>query len=248
MKIKFLIFAIIFIFSASFSFAASCKYKWKIDQCTSAIKSFSWKDNMKYIWLWGRLKDFEDFPCIQDSAEARAFQIAMDENFKKIDKDAEKYLKDLYGGKNYYFWKWSSSDFFDWVKDIFQKKDDLKRMYDEACIKSFNEAKDCVDDISSSEPKIATSVLDSIDFLNWWQWSWACFLLSKAKTDIFLEVAHNWLLLNRQQVSKDQHKEYVQHQRDKNGKLLQAMRVNWSYLEKLSYKWTSKTKHTINSR
>jgi hypothetical protein len=27
----------------------------------------------------------------------------MDENFKKIDKDAEKYLKDLYGGKNYYF-------------------------------------------------------------------------------------------------------------------------------------------------
>jgi len=27
MKIKFLIFAIIFMFSASFSFAASCKYK-----------------------------------------------------------------------------------------------------------------------------------------------------------------------------------------------------------------------------
>ena len=73
-------------------------------------------------------------------------------------------------------------------------------------------------------------------------------MLAKVKTDIFLEIAYNWLLLNRQQVTRDQQKEYIQNQRENFWDVLEAMRVNQAYIERLNKKWTSKTKHTLNSR
>ena len=77
MKIRNFIFAFLIIFSFPInSTFADCKYTSQISKCDAALKSFTGKDNLKYIWVWWSLRDFKDFPCIQDSDEARIFQIA----------------------------------------------------------------------------------------------------------------------------------------------------------------------------
>lgn len=228
---------LIVIFTSENIFA--CKYSWKINSCKSALKSFIWKD-FENMTVWWRLRNFSDFPCIQAWDEAIAFQIATDENFSKIDKDMDNFLKELYKSKNFYFSWWQS--YFEWVQQIFLQRDEFKKRYDKACVQSFSETLECVND---GENK-ALSVLWSLNFIWWAQKSGSCFLLWKTKTDIFLDIAYNWLLLNSTQVWRDKHKEYVQKERDAYSDLMRTMKVNQSYIERLNSKWTSKTKHTYN--
>lgn len=250
MKIKILFFILFFVIFTSSTSASECKYLNKFYQCDAAIKSFIWKSNSKLIWVWGSLKDFTDFPCIQDSEEARIFQIAVDENFKEIDKEMDEYLKNLFESKNYYFWKEKNNNYIEWIEHIFLKKDEFQEKYNEACRISFMETADCTKNLAHKDPKeqASISVVWALDFINWQKNSWSCFSLAWVKSNIFLEVAYNWLLLNRQQVSKDMQKQYVQTQRENYWKVLEAMRLNQSYIERINSQWTSKTKHTLNSR
>ena len=251
MKIRNFIFAFLIIFSFPInSTFADCKYTSQISKCDAALKSFTGKDNLKYIWVWWSLRDFKDFPCIQDSDEARIFQIATHENFKSIDKELDQYLKDLFESKSYYFWKQRQGTYFEGIEHIFLKKDEFKKRYTEACTKSYEETGECTKNSAYAEKasQQAVSILWAINFISWNRWPWSCYLLAKVKTDIFLEIAYNWLLLNRQQVTRDQQKEYIQNQRENFWDVLEAMRVNQAYIERLNKKWTSKTKHTLNSR
>lgn len=250
MKNKNLLFWVLLFLFLWIDFAYWCKYQSKIDKCNSALENFTWKNNSKYISVWSSLRDFHEFPCIQDSAEARVFQIAIDENFKDIDKQMDKYLKDLYSSKWFYFWEWKKYDFFDWVNHIFENQKKFLKMYSDACSKSLEEASECTKNLAfeNTKDQWSTSVLKALELISWANASWSCYLLAKTKSSIFLDIAYNWLLLNLQQVSRDQHKLYVQWQRESYWKLLEAIRINQSYVERLSSKWTSKTKHTLNSR
>lgn len=234
-KIIFLIFIFCF-FSIQNTFA-ECKYTAKINKCNSAIKSFIWDKKKDIIIVSWSLKDFLDFPCIQNWDEARVFQIAMDENFSKIDKEMDKYLKDLYESK-WYFFSWQNS-FFEWIEQIFLKKDEFKKRYNEACTLSLKETIEC----TKTWEQNAVSILWAINFIHWANGSWSCFLLGETKSNIFLEIAYNWILLNSSQNFKDSHKKYVQDEREAYGRLLETMRINQSYIERLNSKWPSKTKH-----
>lgn len=210
----------------------------------SALESFSGK-SLKEVKVGWSLKDFTDFPCIQDWKEWLYYQISMDANFKEIDKEMDKYLSDLYTNKNFYFWKEKKFDYFEWVKHIFLKKDEFRKKYDNACVLSVSETAECV---SEWKKEWAISVLWALDFILWANKKWSCYLLSETKSRIFLEVAYNWLLLNRQQTSRDELKKETQLQRENYTKFMEAIKVNQSYLERLNDKWTVKTKHTLNSR
>lgn len=248
MKKIFFTFLLFFLFYP-LTFSNTCKYQEKFDKCTKAIEDFTWKKDFKKIVVWWSLKDFHDFPCIQDWVEERFFQIAMDENFKEIDDEMDNYLKDLYNNKDFYFSDSSEYDYFDALEHIFLKKYEFKKRYDSACIKSLEEVSTCLwKKTKDSSYKWTVSVLWVLDFISWSWWAWKCFLLADLKTNIFLDISYNGLLLNRQQNFKDKLKLETQVQRENYWRLLESMRVNQSYIERLNSKWTSKTKHTLNSR
>lgn len=236
-----IIFIILFLFS-SLEVWAVCKHEAKIKKCRSALESFFWKKITNNLTVWSSLKDFSDFPCLQSWDEARAFQIAMDENFKKIDKDIDKFLKNLYESKSFYVS--SENSYFEWIEQIYAQTDTFKKRYYQACSESFKETAECTTDWW----KKAVSILWAIDFISWANWWWSCYKLADAKTNIFLEIAYNWLLLNYSQVEKDKLKDYTQTEREAHSRLSEAMRVNQWYIERLNSKWTSKTKHTLNSK
>lgn len=243
---KILIIILFFVFYSN-SFANECKYREKFDKCTKAIQDFTWKKDLNTITVWWSLKNFQEFPCIQDWSEARYFQIAMDENFKSIDKDMDDYLKNLYENKNFYFWKEKKYDYYDALEHIFSQKDDFRKKYYSACVKSLDETASCVEN-KNSDYNWSVSVLWALDFISWSWWAGSCFLLWDVKSSIFLDIAYNWLLLNKQQVSRDNLKLETQSQRGNYARLTEAIRINQSYVERLNSKWTSKTKHTLNSR
>lgn len=233
-----IIFLTFLLFLLSFeSIYAVCKHEAKIKKCNSALEAFIWKKQRDTMIVWWSLKDFKDFPCIQNWDEARVFQIAMDENFSKIDEEMDKYLKDFYDSKWYFFEWWNS--FFEGIEQIFLKKDEFKKRYNEACAVSLTETLEC----TKSGEQNAVSILWAINFIQWAKGSGSCYLLADTKSNIFLEIAYNWLLLNSSQIFKDRHKEYTQNQRDAYGRLMEAIRINQSYIERLNSKWTSKTKH-----
>jgi len=63
-------------------------------------KSESVKNEIKKLKECEIITDADDRIVVVVSSDSIEDEI---KNFKKIDKDAEKYLKDLYEGKNYYF-------------------------------------------------------------------------------------------------------------------------------------------------
>lgn len=239
------IFLVVFLFILPVSvFADSCKYKSKIEKCNSALEDFLWTSKIYTIKNAWRLRDFTDFPCIQAGYEARVFQIAMDENFKKIDDEANEFLKNLSEVKNFYFWPDKQATYYDWINDIYKLRDDFKKKYENACQVSLSESAECLD-LNKEQNQKWVSVLEAINFISWANNSWDCYLLAEVKTKIFLDVAYNLLLVNKDATSKDQFREFNWKQRENYWLLLEAVRVNQSYIERLSSKWSSKTKHTL---
>ena len=64
--------------------------------------------------------------------------------------------------------------------------------------------------------------------------------LAKIKLHISRQVAYNILMLNKQQILKDERKKYVQEERTKYDKLLNAFMINLGYLGRILHKWPSK--------
>lgn len=240
---KILIFIFLFFLSFSVSFANSCKYQWKIDKCNSALSTFLWWKDLKFISNAWSLKDFTDFPCLQAPFEDRVFQIILDEKFSEIDKEMDEYLKNLYDNKTFYFWKWKSFDFFDWLAHIFSKKDEFKKRYEDTCKIIIEESFACVKTFLGEKKIWAVSNSAPTDFLTWTKSD--CNQLAKLKSDIFLDISYNWLILNLSQVFADEVKKFSQKQRENYNDLLDEIRINLSFIERLLFKWNEKTKHTF---
>ncbi len=237
------LFVIFILFIPSISFWA-CKYSGKISECDSALKGFIWRDK-KYIIPWASIKSVEDFPCLQASPERRVFQIAMDENFKEIDKLLEENLWKIYKSKDFYFWKDANYNYKDWVDYIYEQKNIFLNKYYEACQKSLEESAECLENAAYSDAskRDSISIKEGKEFLQGWNWN--CYRLAQLKWNVYEKIAYNWLLLNRKQVSKDQKKQYQQGQRTKYNGVLDLIMVNLSYLERVWKKWPSKTKNPL---
>lgn len=244
---KKILFLVLIFLIPSYSFA--CKYSDKIEKCSSAVKSFVWASSkIDYITAWSSIKSIEDFPCLQDTPERRAFQIWMDHEFKKIDKEMDEYLDNLYNAKDFYFWSDSEKyTYFEWLNHIWKKTKYFKNNYYKACQQVFKELPECIEDGS-------ISISEASEFIKWstkWDenpWndsSWDCYWLADIKVNIFNEVAYNWLILNQKNVLEDEKKDYTQKQRKKYDKVLDLMMINFWYIERLWRKLPSMTKNPL---
>lgn len=226
--------------------ANSCKYEWKINECNSALKSFQYKDG-SFMTPWASVKSIDSFICIQDSYEKIVLQIAMDENFKKVDEDMDKYLSSLSEQKNLYFWKDATYTYYDWINHIWKKSEYFKIKYSEACAETFVEATSCVKNeaYKNKEDQNSISVKSALEYLDTKtkDSNGDCYWLSDVKVEIFNSVAYNTLLLNKQQVLRDEKKLFEQEWRTKYNKLLDLMMINLWYMERIWQKWPSKTKN-----
>lgn len=181
----------------------------------------------------------EDFLCIQASPEKVAYQIILDEKFEKLDEEMEDYLTALEESKNYYFGPEKKENYVKAIDDIEKylwRYGYFETKYKELCKDTWewsiiNEALKCFED--------RTSVEKSHEFLRWWD----CEKVYRTKISVHRNVAQDILKLNKQQVSKDSHKTFSQQIRREFDNLLDIIRVNIGYVERIWMKWPTKTKN-----
>jgi hypothetical protein len=104
----FLVITIIFtIFSVNIAYG--CEYKWMIDECMDANKTWT-------------TKSIDDFVCRVWNYEEVAYQVILDQEFKVLDDEMDLYVESLEENKNYYFWVSRKKTFIEWkiIKYEFQ--------------------------------------------------------------------------------------------------------------------------------
>ena len=223
MKKYFFIFLVWILLSCknvNISYAAedSCPYTEKINTCIAANAD-------------GTVRQIEDFLCIADkSIEKITYQIILDEEFKNDKIDI--FLTQLETNKNQYFWKEKTENFIDGINEIernFAVNWEYWREFNQICwISIVKKVQSC---------QWWTTTIDvAKDFFR----ESKCMDLVKTKLHISRQVAYNILMLNKQQVLKDEQKKYVQQERSKYDKLLDAFRINLGYLQRILHKWPSK--------
>lgn len=214
---------LIFIFSIfSFDLVYWCEYKSYIDECVSANKS--WTTN-----------SIDDFVCRIWSYEEIAYQVVLDWEFKKLDKEMDKYIEDLEKNKNYYFWKERKKSYIDWINDIETKKKYFRKKYIGICWTTIiSKVMSCMKD-----EKVSTE--NTKDYFK----ITGCEKLVEKKLEIFNDVAFAVFMLNKKQIKTDEKKTYDQIERKNYDLLLDIMMVNLWYLERIWKKWPVKLANPI---
>lgn len=161
------------------------------------------------------------------------FQQSVDNHFGKIDKKIEIYLNNLNKEKNHCFWKDKKQNFVECIDEIEKNFDNYTIEYNNSCIKILKETIDKWEYISS---------LEAQKFIDNKKWTNLCTELYDFKIKIYRWVAYDILKKNKYQILKDENKLFTQEQRKKYDKLLDLIRINLWYIERLWKKWPSKTK------
>ncbi len=194
-------------------------YESQIQQCIDANEKWT-------------TRQIEDFLCINWSKEKILYQIILDLEFKEIDDQIDVYLTELEESKNYYFWTEKQDSFIWWINEIesrFAVNGKYWREFNTIC---------------------NLTIIEKVQLYQWWETSThnakdffedtKCMDLVKTKLYVSKQVAYNILALNKQQILKDEQKKYVQQERTKYDKLLEAFMINLGYLERIFHKWPSK--------
>lgn len=236
---------ILFLISLPSVFAeGSCKYQGEISECIEAVKSYTKKDGW-YIAPWASLREITDYPCLQAAPEQIAFQIIMHKNHEIIDKEMDKYLWNLSDNKNQYFWPEAQFTYFEWLNHIRQKAAEFNNRYKKACDQTISDAFSCVSNplYKDSQDKSQISINQARDYFS--ESNWSCAALSDVKTEIFIQVSYDILLLNQQQILRDEKKLYDQEIRTKYDGILDLMALNLSYIGNILQQLTAFLKNTL---
>ncbi len=231
MKILFLIFLLAFLnqtYAASGDILSTCSYKQEIEKCLKANQNWT-------------TRAIEDFICINSFNQIEiAWQIILDKEFKKNDKEIEKYLKWLEDNKSYYFWPSSKESFLKAVDDIEEKFSvwwEYWKKYAELCDPTNNKS------ILSKTFDCFENWVPNTQAQKYFFTQTECSVLVATKLEIYKQVAYDILKLNKNQVKKDEIKKYTWNQRTKYDKLLEIVMVNMWYMERIWKKWPSKSKN-----
>ena len=162
------------------------------------------------------------------------FQEATDKHFSDIDDKIEQYLSNLNDSKNHCFWKDKKQNFVECINDMERIFDDYSSQYLASCWEILS------DTIKNSEKK-SISVLEANKFIDS-RWKNLCTRMYELKIRVSKSAAYEILWDNKLQILKDENKLFTQEQRTKYSDLLDIIRVNLWYVERLWKKWPSKTK------
>lgn len=190
-----------------------------------------------------------DYLCISsENDEAILYSIILDQEFREVDDDIYIFLEWLEESKSYFFWIDSNASYFQWVDIIgskFWRHWEYWSRYDKICNagweKSINtQVLQCLGAEDADEPSLATVTTDNaVDYLS----DSSCMSLAVKKLWIYEKVGYDILKINKAYIRKDNRKTFMQWQRTRYNNLLEWMRINVGYLERIWKKWTSKTKN-----
>ena len=204
----------------------TCSYASKYNQCVQANED-------------GSARSIDDFVCIEQKGwwEDMLLQIILDEKFKEVDLEAEKYLAKLERDKEAYFGNEPQANFLTAIDDItanFSEYWEYWQEYHKICNETIREELfTCIGTVSN------TWTYPFLDKDN----NGKCESLVETKLNIYRQVAYNILKINRLSIRKDDRKEYVIQQRDKYGSVMQLMlNILW-YLERIVNGWPTKSKN-----
>jgi len=225
MKKIFSIILILSIFFLNIEFVLaedSCKYQSEIEECWEANKS-------------GNPRAIEDFVCPTVlNKEKMTYNIILDKKFKKIDKEANEILESLEQNKDLCFWEKKQ-------KNVLQCEDDIYKLFQEWWV--FDQKYQAVlpevraETVNCVWPTWVDKIKDY--FLN----SNKVNQLIKFKNSRRLKIANDFMLLNKQQVRKDNKKKFMQVRRTQYDSVANLFMVNLWYVFRLAFKWVNKTKH-----
>ncbi|MDD3646414.1 MAG: hypothetical protein PHH06_03320 [Candidatus Gracilibacteria bacterium] len=212
-----------FVYIAHGEESYNCAYSGKIEECVNNQETH---------------RSIEDFVCIQGSKERIVYQIVLDEKFKELDEEIEVFLDNLYRSKNYYFGPSKIQDFtvgVDLIEKLLGDHGEYATRYNAIC--------------STGEDGIVPEVIECLggttsninvkDFLEGSQ----CVSMYKTKLNLYKDIAYNILKENKQNILRDNHKYFTQSQRKSYDKLIDLVRINIGYIERLWKKWPSKTRY-----
>jgi len=188
-----------------------------------------------FIFSW---KIFWD----ENSLNENLFQESINKYFKPIDEKAENYLRNLNTSKNYCFGSEKQMDFTqcaDYIEKIFSINSDELVMWEDGYAKACEKA---LSDTIDKQKNKSIPIKEAVVILEKENWAKSCTELYISKLDIFKSVAYDILKKNKYAVLKDEHKKYTQENRKRYFNLLDLIRINTWYIERMWKKWVSKTK------
>jgi len=208
---RYLLFIIINIFFFIWiQIAEWCTYQGEIDACKAA--NLTWNVN-----------SIEDYVCIMWTDEEVAFQVTLDMDFKDLDDEMDSYIEELEDNKNKYFGIEREKNFIDWINDIQEKSAYFYWEYKAICwIEIIKKVRECI-------PEQKTSIRNSKKFFD----EYDCMTLVEQKMDIFDDITFSILMLNKKQVKTDEKKKYDQLENDNYNKLIEILRINIWYIERI---------------
>ncbi len=213
-----------YIYMSQFVFALweQSEYSWDVTKCTQAVAR-------------GKALLVQEVVCLQTSNyEKRAYNIVLDNEFRRIDKMMHTYLNNLEDNPDYYFGKQRQKDFPEWVdtiQDYLWKGGVLYNLYQPLCQRR-NE--------NSIFMKMLPLLWDSIS--QTFGWDDTCMDLVVKKLEIAQSAGFAILNTNNDIIRGESFKIMQRANKTYYDNMADGLRLHNWYTSKLPQKWTSKTK------
>lgn len=228
--IFFMLFSFFSFVNADFEILETCKeeYKTKIEECIEAI------------WDWKNIKEFA-CPTTSISNDFVVMQVIMDQEFRKIDVEVDKYLswiekwKENFNTENVNLTVLEEGDF---IFDVFWKWWYYWKKYNEVCSSTAENSasKQSLECISWIKP-------ESLVFFTQkdiWKNS-PCLDLAEFKLQNYEKVALHMLWIAKKQLSWDEFQWYKKEQKKKYEEVSKKITINLRLIDNLKNKWNDVT-------
>ena len=212
-----------------FSSTYACDYYDQMLECESAVSQST----------------NEEFLCVEsDNSNDILYNLILDDKFKSIDAQAIDFLEWTETEKWYFFWEDAVSTYFQWVELVwlkFGKWGEYWREYYNVCDAANPEGilqttLACYKEENNGE---SMTISVSAPFFT----DWVCMQLAETKLVQYEWIGYDILKANKAQIRSDTRKTFQQDQRSKYQVVLDYMRINISYMERIWKKWSVKTKN-----
>lgn len=220
----------------AYSWAHACEYKKEFEDCQAKNEA----------WITAAASDYL---CVSSSKDEEIlYNLILDKRFSEVDTDAYAFLRWITDSKDYFFGEDAQASYFQWVEIInlkFWNNGEYWKRYKDFCTASgedsvIRETFSCLS--SMAEAEVVRSSSDTIrEYLE----ETNCMGMAEAKLRIYELVAYDTLKINKAVVRKDNRKKFMKKQRTKYGDVLNLMRINLGYMERIWKKWPSKTKDAL---
>ena len=214
----------------------TCEHRDKINRCYQA--------NVAWTHRWIPESDFM-CPGFWKDYDAIAYNIILDQELQKVDEIADKYLSGIDENPEYFFWENKKASFMSWLDEIdtyFTKRANspFYLSYKQLCWISTSDT--VIRKVLACSLTSSTSYRDAEAYWVFW-----CKSLITKKIDARYRTAEILMWKNQDIVNRLEKKDFFDTvEKEAQPGFFDAIRNNIWYLQKITQKWTSKTKDNVH--